>query len=56
MPRQCPKCKSYTLDYNSEYNVWKCLWVTCDYQEDRTEDQKRPFLISMLGSQPSHNN
>jgi len=50
MPRKCPKCESYSLDYKSNSGVWRCVKVECDYVEEEKKDEKNPHLISILAS------
>lgn len=35
MIKQCPSCGRFSLDYNSELKVWRCLWFDCLYVEKK---------------------
>lgn len=47
MALKCPECGNNTLDWEVEYNLWKCVRMDCGYQRKRKENEKNPHLISI---------
>lgn len=50
MAKKCPKCKRNSLDYDPVYKAWRCIWVDCSFQEKNGENEKRPLLTSIFGT------
>ena len=46
---QCPKCKTYTVDFDPYFQKYRCLIIACDYMskekpnnENTKENQNEP--------------
>ncbi len=48
---KCPECKNKTLDWDRDYDLWRCVRADCGYQRKRSNNEKDPHIISITGEE-----